>query len=60
MSDSKKKKSKGRSKNDSPRTHEKGKELTADELDNVAGGKAAGSLDAGVFFKYDLKAQKEG
>lgn len=45
-------------------------ELPDDAGDNVVGGsktaveykpqKADGSLDAGVFFKYDLKAQKEG
>jgi hypothetical protein len=44
-------------------------ELPDDATDKVVGGnkvnveykpqKADGSLDAGVFFKYDLKAQKE-
>ena len=43
-------------------------ELTETELKRVAGGgtvaykpqRADGSLDAGVHFKYDVKAQKEG
>jgi bacteriocin-like protein len=37
-------------------------ELTEEELKRVSGGKpqkADGSLDAGIHFKYDLKAQKE-
>lgn len=37
-------------------------ELTEDELKRVSGGKPQktdGSLDAGIHFKYDLKAQKE-
>jgi hypothetical protein len=57
MADSKKNKksSKGRSNNDRQRSRASGKELTADELENVAGG----SLDARIHFKYDLKAQKE-
>lgn len=39
------------------------KTLTSKQARSVKGGKpqkADGSLDAGVFFKYDLKAQKEG
>jgi hypothetical protein len=38
------------------------KALTAKQARSVRGGKpqkADGSLDAGVHFKYDLKAQKE-
>jgi hypothetical protein len=38
-------------------------ELTDGDADKVAGGKPAkadGSLDAGLHFKYDIKAQKEG
>ena len=44
-------------------------ELTEEALKRVSGGKvnveykpqkADGSLDAGIHFKYDLKAQKEG
>lgn len=45
-------------------------ELPDDAADNVVGGnkvnveykpqKADGSLDAGVFFKYDIKGNKEG
>ena len=34
-------------------------ELTEEELNRVGGGKADGSLEAGLHFKYDLKAQKE-
>lgn len=37
-------------------------ELSEDDATKVAGGKPAnadGSLDAGIHFKYDLKAQKE-
>lgn len=34
-------------------------ELTEAELKRVAGGRADASLDAGVHFKYDIKAQKE-
>jgi len=73
MADSKKK-TKKRSKNDSPTNRASGKELTADQLESVVGGvvqpgavvqassvaqKADGSLEAGIHFKYDLKAQKE-
>jgi hypothetical protein len=39
------------------------KTLTAKQARSVKGGKpqkADGSLDAGIHFKYDLKAQKEG
>ena len=35
-------------------------ELTEQELKRVVGGKADGSLDAGVHFKYDIKGNKEG
>lgn len=36
-------------------------ELKDEDADKVAGGqKADGSLDAGIHFKYDIKAQKEG
>ena len=60
MADSKKKKADGRSKSDRPKIDESGKKLTAEELENVAGGQSAsGQLDAGIHFKYDLKAQKE-
>ena len=74
MADSKKK-TKKRSKNDRPNGRASGKELTADELEGVVGGvvqaggvaqqqvgsvvRNDGSLDAGIHFKYDLKAQKE-
>jgi hypothetical protein len=39
------------------------KSLTAKQARGVKGGKpqkADGSLDAGIHFKYDIKAQKEG
>jgi len=39
------------------------KSLTASQARSIKGGKpqkADGSLDAGIHFKYDLKAQKEG
>src|SRR3954454_8594393 len=41
-------------------------DVSAADAEDVMGGtphtkqKADGSLDAGIFFKYDLKAQKEG
>jgi hypothetical protein len=34
-------------------------ELTEEGLKGVSGGKRDGSLEAGLHFKYDLKAQKE-
>ncbi len=35
-------------------------ELTDEDADEVAGGTTpAGSLDAGIHFKYDIKTQKE-
>jgi hypothetical protein len=35
-------------------------ELTEQELRRVVGGKANGSLEAGLHFKYDIKGNKEG
>ncbi len=37
-----------------------GGEISGKDLDQVVGGKAKpeGSLDAGIHFKYDIKAQK--
>ena len=36
------------------------KDLSPRNADRVKGGRMDGSLDAGIFFKYDIKAQKEG
>ena len=41
-------------------TAEAATELSETALNDVAGGRADGSLDAGLHFKYDIKGNKEG
>jgi hypothetical protein len=36
------------------------KDLSPRNAERVKGGRMDGSLDAGVFFKYDIKGNKEG